>query len=188
MTIKKWISTSITILLMLILLVLAYFTVSSKLLGNKPTIFGYEVLNVLSGSMEPTFQTGSIIAVTSITNPSTLRAGDIITFVNEQEQKVTHRIKEVLGSGNTLQFITKGDNNKTQDPEPIIAANVVAKYENITVPYLGYVFTYASSKAGILLLTVVPGAFIILYQVFDMWKLLSRLEDEKEKKDATIKI
>lgn len=186
MTIKKWISNGITVLLMIILLILAYFTVSSKLLGNKPALFGYEILNVLSGSMEPTFQTGSIIAVKPITNPSALRAGDIITFVNEQEQKVTHRIKGVVGSGSTLQFITKGDNNKTQDPEPVLAANVVAKYENITVPYLGYVFSYASSKTGILLLTVVPGAFIILYQVFDIWKLLSRLEEEREKKDSTI--
>ena len=45
-----------------------------------PMIFGYKPLVVLSGSMEPSFSTGSVVYYTKVST-SDLKAGDIITFL-----------------------------------------------------------------------------------------------------------
>ena len=53
----------------------------------------------------------------------------------------------------------KGDNNNGPDLEPVLAENVIGKYADITVPYAGYALNYANSKAGALLLLIIPGVF-----------------------------
>ena len=42
---------------------MTFVVISSKASGGEPQVFGYQLKTVLSGSMEPAFNTGSIIAV-----------------------------------------------------------------------------------------------------------------------------
>ncbi len=60
---KKILSTSITVVLYAVLFMMIFVVVSSKASGGEPQFFGYQIKTVLSGSMEPGIQTGSIIAV-----------------------------------------------------------------------------------------------------------------------------
>ena len=59
----KIFSNLITAVLFINLILMAFLVVSSKASGGEPQAFGYQLKTVLSGSMEPTFKTGSIIAV-----------------------------------------------------------------------------------------------------------------------------
>ncbi|MGR9048693.1 signal peptidase I SipW [Halobacillus faecis] len=181
---KNALSTLITFLLYGILIFMVVIVAISKISGGESTFMGYQLKTVLSGSMEPTFQTGSIIAIEPTEDGTQYQEGDVITFIREEGVLVTHRIIEVKGSGENTSYITKGDNNDGVDLEPVLAANVVGKYVDFTIPYIGYVMDFANSKLGSLLLLVVPGLGLFGYGCISIWKEISKLEDNKEKESA----
>ena len=76
-----------------------------------PTLLGYEIYNVTSGSMEPTLPVGSVIYVEHV-KPESIQSGDIIAYYVDAAV-VTHRVVEnrfVEGV-----FVTKGDANDMED-------------------------------------------------------------------------
>ncbi|MFC4766515.1 signal peptidase I SipW [Effusibacillus consociatus] len=174
MKVKKWISRITTGVLSTILLMTLTMTVSARFYGGIPKIFGYELLTVLSGSMEPSIHTGSIIAIRPTGDPTNFQVGEVITYrsLEEKNSLITHRILEVKGSGPQVEYVTKGDNNASQDPKPISAANVVGQFANFSIPLLGYVFTFAKSKFGIISLLVVPGMLLIIWQMLNLWRTI----------------
>ncbi|MBP0725112.1 signal peptidase I [Bacillus sp. RG28] len=180
--IKKIISNTITFVLVIFLATMLFFTISAKINGGQPKIFGNELLTVLSGSMEPTFMTGSVIAVKPVTDPKTLKVGDVVTYktINDPNMKITHRIKEIKTENGQLSFITKGDNNDSQDPKPIPQANIVDKYSNFTIPYLGYIIAFSKTKMGIISLMIVPGIAIFLWQMISLFLSIIKLDKKEE--------
>ena len=100
----------ITILVILALIFTSVF-IQTKVNPDKvPNIFGYKPFIVLSGSMETEIYRGDLVIVKTI-DASTLKENDIIAFRDNDNHVVTHRIKEKSSDG----FITKGDNNNTED-------------------------------------------------------------------------
>lgn len=178
----KWVSKLTTALLVLLLVLMLFVTISSKINGGAPKVFGKEILTVLSGSMEPGIKTGSVIAVKPVGNPlvETFTKGDVITFkaVDNQNMMITHRIVDVQGTGANLKYVTKGDNNDAQDPMPVPAGNVVAHYANFTIPYLGYILSWVKTKVGIAVLLFVPGLYLILQPLISLYRSMSKDEEE----------
>lgn len=179
----KWISNLITLVLVLTLIVLVYFAASSKLSGGNPTIFGYELMTVMSGSMEPTFLTGSVIAIETLSNPTDLKAGDVVTYesLDDASVLITHRIISVEATDNSVEYTTKGDHNDTADANPIPSEHVVGLYANVTIPYLGYVFYFMHSSAGIATFLIIPGILLILFSMTTVWKAFSKAEQEPKR-------
>lgn len=188
--VKKWISNTFTAVLLLVILLLAYSTVSSRMNGGSPRVLGKEIMTVLSGSMEPKIRTGSVIVVRPVKEPvrETFKPGDVITFRawDDRNSVVTHRIVEVRGQGDALQYLTKGDNNDAADPQPIPAADVVAQYEGLTIPLLGYVFTWMKTRAGILALIVTPGLLLIVWSMASLFRAIVRMEESEEPEAAPL--
>lgn len=179
--IKKWSSNLVTTILFMILLVMLYVVISSKLSGGEPQAFGYELKTVLSGSMEPGIKTGSIIAVKPGGDKERFMKGDVITFRSEDNVIVTHRIKEVLKEGDQISYKTKGDNNKSEDLNPVPSYKVLAEYKGFTIPYLGYFADYTKSKTGGALLFIIPGILLLAYSGISIWKAISQLEKKSNK-------
>ena len=127
-----------------------------------PLLFGFRPVVVLSPSMEPAYPVGSLIYYKSA-EFGEIRSGDAITFEIGGNNLATHRVVEVIAG--TQEFVTKGDNNPSNDPNPVSYARVAGKTTPFAVPYLGF-FTQAlrnwqaiAVMAVILLLGifVVPG-------------------------------
>jgi signal peptidase I len=175
-TIKKVASNIITILLAALLIFMLFIVISSKAAGGEPQVFGYQLKTVLSGSMEPGIKTGSIIAVKLAGETNKFKIGDVITFKMDEQNLATHRIIEVVKSGDQVMYRTKGDNNKTADLDRVLSQNVVAEYKGFTIPYLGYFMNFAQSKNGNLLLLVLPGILLLGYSAFSIWRTISQIE------------
>jgi signal peptidase len=111
--------------------------------------------------MEPIFQTGSVISIKLAEDPSSFQKGDIITF-HIDDKLVTHRITEAVENNGQVFYRTKGDNNDGPDLWTVPAENVVGKYEDFTIPYVGYAMNIAQSKAGTALLLFVPGLVLLV--------------------------
>ena len=68
-----------------------------------PQFMGYEVYNVVSGSMEPEIPVGSVVYVKGV-EPETVEEDDIIAFQSE-DSIITHRVvrnKSVEGAFSTM--------------------------------------------------------------------------------------
>ncbi len=65
---------------------------------------------------------------------------------------------------------------------PTSSVNVVAQYTGVTVPYVGYAMNFAVSKAGSVVLMIVPGLMLLLYALYTSWKAVAALE----KKNAAL--
>lgn len=122
-----------------------------------PSFFGYQVFDVISGSMEPAIKVNSLIYVQE-TKPQDLVVGDIITYTSNKGI-ITHRI--VINDINAQEIITKGDNNIQVDLQPIAYRNIIGKVF-FTIPYLGYYVSFISSLFGkILVIIIIVFCFII---------------------------
>ena len=112
--------------------------------GVLPAALGYEALVVLSGSMEPTIQVGSL-AVVKPAGPQELAVGDVITYRAHErpDQLVTHRLVEIgRDEEGRLRFATKGDANNTVD-QVTVDQNAVLGRVAFSVPFAGYVVDFA---------------------------------------------
>lgn len=133
-------------------LLLALLLLGGRLLGLKNYI-------VLSGSMEPAYHIGSLVYVDPV-EADALEEGDVITFLLTGDTMATHRIVEVIGSGEDVQFRTKGDANDTEDGSLVRASDVIGKVI-FSIPYLGFAASFIQTAAGRAAL-IAYGAFLLL--------------------------
>lgn len=133
-----------------------------------PLLFGYHPLVVLSGSMKPTYQIGSIVYYKKISIQD-LKAGDIITF-DIDGKTISHRITKIENK----QIETKGDANEIPDGDQITEENIRGKATPWSLPYVG---TFVRSINAHLLSTILTAVSIL---VLDF--LFSNIEFNKNKK------
>ncbi|WP_054943193.1 signal peptidase I SipW [Paenibacillus ihuae] len=178
MRIKKIVSTALTLLMSLVFLLVVVAVVISKASGGEPAFFGYQIKTVLSGSMEPGIHTGSIVAIKPGGDMTRFQKGDVITFMNPENILITHRVIDATVNTATGEatYTTKGDNNDAADSAAVSSTNVVGQYSGVTVPYVGYAMNFAVSKAGSVMLMIIPGLLLLLYALYTSWKAVSALE------------
>ena len=106
---------------------------------------------VLSGSMEPTIETGSLCLINKRIQYEEIKENDIIAF-KINDTLVTHRVI----TKNDTEFETKGDANEESDgfspKENYVGKNVY------WIPKLGYVVQLLQTTVG----KIILGTFIIL--------------------------
>ena len=122
-------------------------------------------LIVLSGSMEPTVTTGSLL-ITQKTPAADLKRGDVVTVPRRDRTLVTHRIVQITLRGDTATLRLKGDANEAVDPEAYQVKQ--AGKQVIAIPYAGRVAAWASSGLGLFLLGLYV-AFLVAAVVSD-WR------------------
>lgn len=170
----KWINNLVSSILMVLLISVAGVVVITKASGGEPQLFGHEIKTVLSGSMEPGIQTGSLITIKQVEDKNNFKVGDVITY-QEEDILVTHRITEVIEGGESVLYRTKGDNNNAEDMNPVMAENIVGQYTGFTVPKAGYFIDFSQSKNGAFLL-LIPGFLLLIYSAFTIWRTLALIE------------
>lgn len=153
-TAKKIWNAASTVLVALVVL-LAVLLVGVRLVG-------LQVFTVLSGSMEPTYHTGSLIYVKKI-DTADIQPGTVITFMLNESTIATHRVVAVVPDeedAQTVRFRTKGDANDLEDGTLVHYKNVIGT-PVFTIPYLGYVANYVQHPPG-MYVAVSAGAILLL--------------------------
>lgn len=156
-----------------IVVLFAVFLMGSRLVG-------YQVFNVISGSMEPEYSVGDLIYVKKV-NTKDIKVGMPITFVlNENLVVATHRVVEI--DAENQHFYTKGDANETVDSAPVHFNNVIG-VPQFSIPLLGYVSDFVQNPPGTYI-TVGVGAVLILL-VFLPDFIGKRKDEEGNAEDET---
>lgn len=168
--------------MVLMVVMMVFFVIQNKASGGSPKFAGHHMYIVLSGSMAPAFDTGSVTFVRPV-KAEQIEEGDIITFrgLGNSDALTTHRVVEIDGSepGN-IKFVTKGDANDVNDPNPVPGENLVGKV-TLAIPYLGYLMAFGQTKQGMLVLIIIPGVLLIVSEAYKLYINISKLN--KEKKD-----
>ncbi|MCR4898355.1 MAG: signal peptidase I [Acholeplasmatales bacterium] len=121
---KTLIEGIIGIVMILLCLYVTLTVVISNKKGVPPSVFGLSVSYVPSKSMEPTIHSGDYILFRKASFNG-IEVDDIIIYKNKSEDKfVVHRVIAInYDDDNKKYFVTKGDNNTSED--------TVKVYENI---------------------------------------------------------
>ena len=148
------------------------------LMGSR--MVGYQVFNVISGSMEPFYSVGDLIYVKSV-NPNDVKVGTPITFVmNEDLVVATHRVIKI--DAENQHFYTKGDANDTADAAPVHFNNVIG-VPQFSIPLLGYVSDFIQNPPGMYITIGVGAILIVAVFLPDLIKKKEENVESEEKKE-----
>ena len=127
-----------------------------------PRIMGCEVYEVISGSMEPEIPMGSVIYVEPC-DPMTVEQDEVIAFLRD-EAVVAHRV--VHNSTTMGEFVTKGDANNVEDPDPVPYDAVVGRVTT-SIPFVGQFMSIYASTAGKIYLLLTAACGVLLHVLAD---------------------
>ena len=133
---------------------------------------------VLSDSMSPSIDAGSVVLVSEVPADS-IGEGDVITYVASENAdrttRITHRVVDVQTADGTRQFRTKGDANDNPDAQ-LVAPSAVIGTVQFHVPLIGYLLNFAGSTTGIVTFVIVPA---VLLAISEAWSLYSDASTEE---------
>lgn len=150
-----------------------------KIAGKQPSILGYHVYYIASGSMEPTIKTGEVIVGKEV-DIENLEIGDIVTFNGTKGQLngkvVTHRIVDIYVEDNQTYVVTKGDAIGDED-DPILATDIISVMK-FKIPLAGLLIRLISNKFGFFFIILIPLCIIFVKQIIDFRYALKYEESE----------
>ena len=175
---KKIANVLLTVVIILLAVVIA-FTIFVRITGNTPTLFGYSILRVSTGSMEPELMVGDVILTKEVDEVKSLAVGDVITYkgtIGEYaDMLITHQIvKAPYEENGTTYVVTKGIANDIED-QPVPADRIISKLV-CKIPFLDALYGFFLTPWG--LLSAV--ALIILAFAGEFWNIYKLSRAEKE--------
>lgn len=154
-----------------------------------PTLFGYAPMIVLTDSMagnnEDNFGGGDLIFVKTV-KAEDVKKGDVISFFDPAGNGTSitsHRVVEIINEDGKISFITKGDNNNTEDKLPVPAENLAGVYTGFKIAGAGSVAMFMQTPWGLIICVIVP---IILLIGWDAVRRARYNKKHEEDKDALL--
>ena len=170
-------------------------TIFASLSGeeNGKEIFGSKMLIVTSDSMSKSaiseneeifFNAGDLIIIKKVESLSSLKEGDVITFVSYNPESygktVTHKIREIrYSSGEEIaEFVTYGINKGTNDTTPVKPENIIGKY-SFKLPMIGNLFAFLKTSRGFYLSILIPAVLLIIFFSIKIGKILGKKRNQR---------
>ena len=133
----------------------------------------------MSGSMQPTLKTGSLVIVKPQTN---YKVNDIVTFKTKEPGKtLTHRIAEKKIIGQKALYTTIGDANQAMDSNPLLQQNIIGKVL-LSLPILGYLISYSKTLPGLIAMIIIPSTIIIYSEIINLKNQIAEYFQKKKVK------
>lgn len=192
--ILKYISTvvswTIFVLLIIVGVLLIYYYISVRLYATKGEKYEpeFSVYTIVSQSMEPTISVYDVIINTKVDDISEVEVNDVVTFISTwsvtQGMTITHRVvgTKTLDDGSTC-LITRGDNN-TQEDQTCVKESDIIGVTKAVIPGLGKIQFFLASRSGWLFLIILPALYIIIKDVFKIFRLSKEIKEEDANKSS----
>ncbi len=184
MKITKRIITAIVLIIMVpVLFVNLVILINSYTKPDEvPSFFGWKPFIVLSGSMETDICAGDIVVVKEV-DTSKLKENDIIAF-REENIVITHRIVKIENVNGVKHYITKGDNNNSQDKGYVVDSQVEGIYK-FKIARVGNLAMFIQTPIGIIVCLSIPIIILLFLQSIDS-KNDEKYYKEKERKERKL--
>jgi signal peptidase I len=135
-----------------------------------PLAFHCRPLTVMSGSMEPTINTGDVVVARQI-SPLDARRGDVVSFRDPDRGGllVTHRVRSMSRSGDKVTFVTKGDANNSSERWRVGTNDKISR-TTYRIPAVGRVLAFSHTRQGILMLVLLPLLTLGGLEIASIWR------------------
>lgn len=171
-------------IIFIILALYVTFTIIQRISGNQ-SIFGYRLFAVATGSMVPDYNVNDVLAIKEVDHDE-LKVGDDITYLGQKQDLsgkiVTHRIINIEEKDGKKTYLTKGINNKVEDPtigDNQIYGKVVGK-----VPIITQINHIVKNQYGFFFLIFLPLVIVIFLEIVDTITEMKKDKMEKDMEEA----
>lgn len=172
-------------MLLIILLAVVIVMFNARISGEAPSVFGYQIFRVSSGSMEPELMIGDVIIVKDA-DASDIQKGDIVTYKGEEgefrDKFITHKMIEdpQLVDGKYV-FHTQGIYEGAVPDPDWYEDQLLGEYV-CTVPYIDSVYNFFLEPYGLITFVLI---IIVLfgYELISLivsYKTLDEIDQEDE--------
>lgn len=173
--IGKILSTVICIIILFFIIFNITLMIESYINPNElPSFLGVKSFVIVSESMEPTIMTNDVIFITN-TSKENLEVGDIISFKTGNYIN-THRIVRIEEKNGEEVYITKGDNNNSEDRTPVKFQDIEGKYL-FRLPGFGKITEILKSKVTLVVLLV----FLVIISCYEVRISKRKLKRKEER-------
>ncbi|MBR4452541.1 MAG: signal peptidase I [Clostridia bacterium] len=182
--IVRTVITWVLLLFSVAIMIFTFVSVSTFNRSNR-SLFGYKFYVVLSDSMKATdFEAGDVVVVKEVA-PSTLKEGDIITFISKSSsnygETVTHKIRRLTKTPEGEPgFVTYGTTTDTDDPTVVDYYSVEGKYQ-FRIPKVGRFFNFLKTVPGYICCILIPFLLFIIMQGINTVKTYKLYKKEQAK-------
>ena len=152
-----------------------------------PAAFGYQRYVITGGSMQGTYDRGSIVFDKPVP-VSDLKVGDVVTYTPPASTGVhgliTHRIISVTNHGKDgVSYRTKGDANTEADPWKFQLDQPTQARVAFAIPYVGFGIAALSMLPVRMLIIGVPALLIAFALMARLWRQAG--EEARARREAT---
>ncbi len=146
---------------------------------------GFRPAVVLTPSMKPTVNPGSLVLVKSI-DANKIKVGDIVMFwpsadgeTDADEISVTHRVIEIRTDAETgkLIFITHGDANSEGSNEKVPQSQIIGKV-HLAIPVVGILFLFIKNNLFVIIFSIIA--------IVCLWYLIAMIIKNNKAKKAMV--
>lgn len=193
---KARIISGFTTLFLLVAVVLCLFVVVQSMSHGYVRVGGYSLFRVVTGSMEPSIPIGTVLLAQEIPIAEVER-NDVVCFRStnpgSEGMIVTHRVMKVYDTPDGIRcLMTKGDNNRSMDRNPVTQANLIG----LVIRHTGEgnkmagIINFLTGDFGFLACIVLPVLLVAVWIFRDASKNLkkeienveARLEEQEKAK------
>ena len=157
--------------------------------GDIPNVMGYSLFRVMTGSMEPTIPTDSVI-VTHAVDASEIEVGDVVSYFSKDPTLmgavITHRVVDIYEEEGTVFYQTWGDANNANDLYPPTANEIIGEVV-FSSHFLGIVVRLISNPLVFFPLIVIPLLVLLILNLIKSYRMaanIARQEEEKAIREA----
>ncbi len=155
---------------------------------NGKLIFGHKLLIVESDSMskseisedEPIFfNVDDVIIIQEVGDYSSIKVGDVITFVSYNDESrgktISHKVRSIktTSNGTLVGFETYGINTGVSDQAIVEPDAIIGKYVN-KIPEIGKLFRFFKTPGGFFLSISIPCLLLIIFFSIEVGKQLGK--------------
>lgn len=152
--------------------------------GEAPSIAGYTLFRITTGSMEPTYPVDTLILVKK-TDPSRIQTGDVISFYSSDPALDgavnTHRVTGVRTDGTHWSYKTKGDANNVEDAYGTSETALIGKVAGSSL-LLGKLARLIVNPLLFIPVILIPLAAMLVGNTIKTVKLAKQIAEDEEKK------
>lgn len=157
--------------------------------GDIPSVMGYSLFRVMTGSMEPAIPTNSVI-VTRAVDATEIEVGDVISYFSKDPTLRgavnTHRVVDIYEEEGTVFYQTRGDANNAKDLYPPTADEIIG--EVVFSSYLlGVVVRLISNPLVFFPLILIPLLILLILNLIKAYRTaanIARQEEEQAIREA----
>lgn len=152
--------------------------------GEAPSIAGYTLFRITTGSMEPTYPVDTLILVKK-TDPSRIQTGDVISFYSSDPALDgavnTHRVTGVRTDGTHWSYKTKGDANNVEDAYGTSETALIGKVTGSSL-LLGKLARLIVNPLLFIPVILIPLVAMLVGNTIKTVKLARQIAEDEEKK------